>query len=280
MCYRWFSWLFQIAKIHFFSSLLNFLQTKIFILSKTIKIISIMKKFHNLIIVDESGSMSSIEKQAVSGMLETLNSIKESQKRIPDVLQTVTLITFNSEHLSTLYSCSLADSVDTDSIRYLPSGCTPLYDAIGTGISRLKEVAQKEDNVIVTIITDGYENSSTRYSLSDIKRMIEQQKELGWTVALIGTSNLDVESMAKSMSINDHLSFSQDAQTTKRMFREMGAAREARVFMAHENIEAPARMALFDCEEMSSDDADQSVASAEERVARIKKIKDLLKGQA
>ena len=236
-----------------------------------------MKKFHNLIIVDESGSMSSIEKQAVSGMLETLNSIKQSQKRIPDVIQTVTLITFNSEHLSTLYNCSMAESVDVDSIRYLPSGCTPLYDAIGTGISRLKEVAQKEDNVIVTIITDGYENSSTRYTLSDIKRLIEQQKELGWTVALIGTSNLDVESMAKSMSINDHLSFSQDAQTTSRMFREMGAAREARVFMAAEDIEAPCGAALFDCNAMSIDDEDQSVATAEERVARIKSIREALK---
>ena len=236
-----------------------------------------MKKFHNLIIVDESGSMSSIEKQAVSGMLETLNNIKESQKRIPDVIQTVTLITFNSEHLSTLYNCSMAESVDVDSIRYLPSGCTPLYDAIGTGISRLKEVAQKEDNVIVTIITDGYENSSTRYTLSDIKRLIEQQKELGWTIALIGTSNLDVESMAKSMSINDHLSFSQDAKTTSRMFREMGAAREARVFMASEDIEAPSSAPLFDCSEMSSDDADQSVSSVEERVARIKRIREALK---
>ncbi len=236
-----------------------------------------MKKFHNLIIVDESGSMSSIEKQAVSGMLETLNSIKESQKRIPDVIQTVTLITFNSEHLSTLYNCSMAESVDVDSIRYLPSGCTPLYDAIGTGISRLKEVAQKEDNVIVTIITDGYENSSTRYTLSDIKRLIEQQKELGWTIALIGTSNLDVESMAKSMSINDHLSFSQDAKTTSRMFREMGAAREARVFMASEDIVAPCGSALFDCNCMSIDDEDQSVATAEERVARIKSIRESLK---
>lgn len=231
-----------------------------------------MKKFHNLIIVDESGSMSSIEKQAVSGMLETLNSIKESQKRIPDVTQTVTLITFNSEHLSTLYNCSLAESVDTDSIRYLPSGCTPLYDAIGTGISRLKEVAHKEDNVIVTIITDGYENSSNRYSLSDIKRMIEQQKELGWTVALIGTSNLDVESMAKGMAIDNHLSFSQDAKTTRRMFREMGAAREARVFMAAEDIPEPCGAPLFECASMSEDDADQSVLSAEERVARIKRM--------
>lgn len=230
-----------------------------------------MKKLHNLIIVDESGSMSSIEKQAVSGMLETLSGIKESQKSIPEVLQTVTLITFNSEHLSTLYNCSMADSVDTDSIRYMPSGCTPLYDAIGTGISRLKEVAQKDDNVIVTIITDGYENSSTRYSLQDIKRMIEQQKELGWTVALVGTSNLDVESMAQGMAIDNHMSFSQDAKTTKRMFREMGAARTARVYMAANDIEAPLGQPLFDCTEMSSDDEDQSVASAEERVERIKK---------
>lgn len=73
-----------------------------------------MKKLHNLIIVDESGSMASIEKQAVSGMLETLSSIKDSQKRIPDVLQTVTLITFNSEHLSAIYNCSMAESVDCD----------------------------------------------------------------------------------------------------------------------------------------------------------------------
>lgn len=229
-----------------------------------------MKKLHNLIIIDESGSMASIEKQAVSGMLETLSSIKDSQKRIPDVLQTVTLITFNSEHLSTIYNCSMAKSVDCDKIRYLPSGCTPLYDAIGTGISRLKEVAGKEDGVIVTIITDGYENSSNRYSLNDIKRMIEQQKELGWTVALIGTSNLNVESMAKSMSINDHLSFSQDAKTTKRMFREMGAAREARVCLMEEDLAVPCSAPLFEVNEMSCDVADQSVASVEERVARIK----------
>ena len=230
-----------------------------------------MKKFHNLIIVDESGSMSTIEKQAVSGMLETLNSIKDSQKRIPDVMQTVTLITFNSEHLSTIYNCSVAESINVESISYMPSGCTPLYDAIGTGISRLKEIAQKEDSVLVTIITDGYENASNRYSLSDIKRMIEQQKELGWTVALIGTSNLDVESMAKDMAIDNHLSFYQNAQTTKRMFREMSAAREARVCLAAENIEAPCCEPLFDVAEMYIDDVDQSVSSAAERVARVKK---------
>jgi hypothetical protein len=232
-----------------------------------------MKKMHNLIIVDESGSMMSIEKQAVSGMLETLQSIKMSQKNTQDIVQTVTLITFNSNHLNFIYNCTLPEGVDPLSIKYLPEGCTPLYDAIGSGISRIKEVASKEDGVIVTIITDGYENSSKEYTLSDIKRIIEQQKELGWTIALIGTSNLDVESMAKSMSISDHLSFSQDAGTTNRMFREMREARDTRIFMMAEDIEAPACCSFFDKSSISSDDDDKSVASASER---IKKIRDLI----
>lgn len=229
-----------------------------------------MKKMHNLIIVDESGSMMSIEKQAVSGMLETIQSIKLSQKNTPSIVQTVTLVTFNSNHLNYIYNCTLPEGVDPFTIKYLPGGCTPLYDAIGSGISRIKEVASREDGVIVTIITDGYENASREYSLSDIKRLIEQQKEQGWTIALIGTSNLDVESMAKSMAINDHLSFSQDASTTKRMFHEMREARDTRVCMMAENIEAPQAFSFFEKSAMSVDDDDQSVTSSSERLKKIR----------
>lgn len=216
-----------------------------------------MKKIHNLIIVDESGSMCSIEKQAVSGMLETIQSIKASQQKTPDYVQTVTLLTFNSQHLDFVYNCSLAESVDPFSIRYIPSGCTPLYDAIGKGISLVKEVAAKEDVVVVTIITDGYENASTLYSLSQIKRLIEQQKEMGWTVALIGTSDLDVGSMARSMSISDHLSFSKDERTTRAMFSKLSEARDNRVFMAvEEGVECCANRPFFDTDFLSADDAD------------------------
>ncbi len=213
-----------------------------------------MKKIHNLIIVDESGSMSTIEKQAVSGMLETLKGINDSQKRMPEVVQTVTLMTFNSNHINYLYNCTMAEGVNPYDIQYLPGGCTPLYDAVGSGISRIMEMAAKEDGVIVTIITDGYENASTRYNLNDIKRLIDQQKEMGWTIALIGTDDLNVASMADSMSISNHLSFSKDERTTSRMFAEINRAREARVCcMANDDV-LDAAAPFFSVSSLSSDD--------------------------
>ena len=39
------------------------------------------KRVHNLIIVDESGSMSIIRKQAFTGMNETLQTVRQMQKK-------------------------------------------------------------------------------------------------------------------------------------------------------------------------------------------------------
>ena len=48
------------------------------------------KCVHNLIIVDESGSMSIIRKQAFTGMNETLQTVRQMQKKFPDQVQFVT----------------------------------------------------------------------------------------------------------------------------------------------------------------------------------------------
>ena len=40
------------------------------------------KRIHNLIIVDESGSMSVIRKQAFTGMNETLQTVRQMQKKL------------------------------------------------------------------------------------------------------------------------------------------------------------------------------------------------------
>ena len=47
------------------------------------------KRVHNLIIVDESGSMSIIHKQAFTGMNETLQTIRQMQEKYPDQKQYV-----------------------------------------------------------------------------------------------------------------------------------------------------------------------------------------------
>lgn len=186
-----------------------------------------MKKVFNLIIVDESGSMSIIEKQALAGMNETLDTVKKMQQLHPDMEQSVTLVTFDSSH--THFHFDNTAAVDIRPLRpdeYNPGGATPLYDAIGRAVYKLFAQTGADDNVLVTIITDGEENSSVEFTLKMVKQLIEKLKHQGWTFTLIGTDNLDVEGMAESMAISAHMAFTQDEKGTNDMF---ACERRARV---------------------------------------------------
>ncbi|MBR1387954.1 MAG: hypothetical protein IJ553_06095 [Alloprevotella sp.] len=77
-----------------------------------------------------------------------------------------------------------------------------------------------DDKVLVTIITDGYENSSSEWTLSMIRNMIEKLKQQNWTFTLIGTDNLDVEEMAHDFAITEHLAFHQDEAGTRAMWEK------------------------------------------------------------
>ena len=178
-----------------------------------------MKRVFNLIIVDESGSMSVIEKQALMGLNETLETVKKMQQLHPDMEQRVTLITFDSSHKRYVFDNVSASATHKLTRReYRPGGATPLYDAIGLGISKLNAQTTADDNVLVTIITDGEENCSEEYNLQMVKTLIEKLKKQNWTFTLIGTDNLDVEGMAGAMAIDNHLEFKEDEAGTKEMF--------------------------------------------------------------
>ena len=56
------------------------------------------KRVFNLIIVDESGSMEIIRKQAFAGMNETLQTVRQMQEKYPNQEQRVTLVTFDTSH--------------------------------------------------------------------------------------------------------------------------------------------------------------------------------------
>ncbi len=185
------------------------------------------KRVHNLIIVDESGSMSIIRKQAFTGMNETLQTVRQMQKKYQNQEQRVTLLTFDTGHTTWHYDNAPAQRTkDLSWKAYNPSGGTPLYDAIGKGISKVNAQVEDGDHVLVTIITDGEENSSEEWTLKMIRTMIEKLKKQHWTFTLIGTANLDVEAMARSFAINEHLEFQQDEAGTKGMFARERRSRE------------------------------------------------------
>ena len=185
------------------------------------------KRVHNLIIVDESGSMSIIRKQAFTGMNETLQTIRQMQKKYPDIEQRVSLLTFDTGHTTWHYDNMAASKTkDLGWKAYNPGGGTPLYDAMGQGISKVNAQIADGEHVLVTVITDGEENSSMEWTLKMIRTMIEKLKKQHWTFTLIGTDNLDVETMAHNFAIEEHLEFRQDDEGTKAMFARERRSRE------------------------------------------------------
>ena len=186
-----------------------------------------MKRIFNLLVVDESGSMSIIRRQTLVGINETLATIQKMQKAHADLEQRVTLITFDSTHTNVFYDNVRASNANPLKAKdYNPCGATPLYDAIGMGIAKINALTTEDDSVLVTIITDGEENCSEEYSLKTIKNLIEKLKKQNWTFTFIGTDDLDVENIALDMGIDNHLQFSEDEAGTKAMFARENRARE------------------------------------------------------
>ena len=186
-----------------------------------------MKRVFNLLVVDESGSMSIIKRHALVGINETLTTIQKMQETHKNLEQRVTLITFDSTHTNVLYDNVRASNANPLKAKdYNPCGATPLYDAIGMGITKINALTTEDDSVLVTIITDGEENCSEEYSLKMIKNLIEKLKKQNWTFTFIGTDDLDVENIAMDMGIDNHLQFSEDEAGTKKMFARENRARE------------------------------------------------------
>jgi uncharacterized protein YegL len=179
----------------------------------------------NLIILDESGSMSAIERQAISGVNETIQTIRIAQKEHPEQEHFVSLVSFNSVSIKNIYDKINAEDVEELSGKqYQPSSCTPLYDAMGNALTSLSKSVSEEDVVLVTVITDGYENDSKEYSCNSIKALVESLKKRHWLFTYIG-ANQDVYAVASSLAIDNTLNFETTAEGTNEMFETEGKAR-------------------------------------------------------
>jgi len=178
------------------------------------------KNIYNLIILDESGSMTSIQRQAVSAMNETIQGVRNAQKDNPEQNYFISLVVFEGSGMRGVRTVRdripVANIEDIRQEEYRPGGCTPLYDAMGSAINHLKNATKKEDPVLVTIITDGMENSSEEYSGKAIKNLVSMQRECGWTFAYVG-ANQDAVEVARELDIKNALNFDATEKGTKRM---------------------------------------------------------------
>lgn len=177
---------------------------------------------YNVIILDESGSMSSIYKETIQSVNEVINGIRKNQEDYPEQHHYVSIITFEGDGIGGVKTrrdrVPIGVIQDFTTRDYRPGGCTPLYDAMGKTLNELESLILEDDRVFATVITDGYENSSREYSGRTIKELVGRLREKGWILAYIG-ANQDAIEVARDLHIGNALNYAATPTGVEQMGR-------------------------------------------------------------
>lgn len=131
----------------------------------------------------------------------------------------MTIVQFDSQDPQdvTIWGAPLPEITHLDSQTFEPRGGTPLLDATGLLIgrtmvdqsARIAAGLQAEDIIFVTI-TDGEENQSREFNLTQIRELIEKRTQDGWSFIYL-SAGIDAYADAAQMGIH-----SGDTQQWKR----------------------------------------------------------------
>jgi len=175
-------------------------------------------------ILDKSGSMSTIKKDAIGGF----NTYLEGQQK-EEGEATMTLILFDNSYIPIFENKPISEVQPFGDRDFIPGGSTALLDAIGI---TLNEVSSREnlpgaaDKYFVVILTDGEENASKEYTHEAVKRMTETLRESGkWEFIYLG-ANQDAFSVAQSMGIStsNSLNFMANEHDMKMSYMKINSA--------------------------------------------------------
>lgn len=164
------------------------------------------KTSHVIFVLDDSGSMQSCRAATISGYNEYLQSQKKDAKEsgIPTF---VSLYKFDGSSVKSIFNRIAVDDVkELDEKSYDPQGMTNLYDAIGGVMMNINtQLASHKkadrDSIIITILTDGAENSSRTFSNTTIKQMVEKAEGKNWGFMFLG-ANIDAFAAGGSLGFN------------------------------------------------------------------------------
>jgi uncharacterized protein YegL len=153
-------------------------------------------------VIDRSGSMSAMCAEAIGGF----NSFLDDQKKEEGEAK-LTLVLFDHEYMKVHDGAPIADVAPLNTTTYEPRGTTALLDAVGRTIDdvgkRLSDLTEEErpEKVIVSIMTDGFENASKDYSLTKVRDMIAHQTDMyQWEFVFLGAT-LEANKMAADAGI-------------------------------------------------------------------------------
>ena len=176
-------------------------------------------------ILDRSGSMGGLEDDTIGGFNGMLKKQKEENEEV-----NVTTVLFDDkvDIIHDRFPIGIVEPLTEKD--YFVRGCTALLDAVGIAVHKVENVQEhlpedhKAGKVIFVITTDGQENSSKEYSYSQIKKMIEAKKEMGWEFLFLG-ANIDAVGEAAKMGIsrNRAVTYENDSEGVALNFQAVGS---------------------------------------------------------
>lgn len=179
---------------------------------------------HIILLIDRSGSMTSIQKDMEGGLAEFI----KKQKLVAGKC-TLTAYEFDTE-FTKLYS--LIDLSEVKNIEIHPRGGTALIDSMvktidiaGNELAGLEENERPEKIIFITI-TDGQENASREFTSEQLKeRVTRQENDYKWEFIYLG-ANQDAFSVAGSIGIKSMKSsnFNATRKGIDTMFLNLSAA--------------------------------------------------------
>ena len=170
------------------------------------------KQTYYHLVLDRSGSMESCWKEARQSFQSQLKGFKDKKVEFEDQDLFFSYCAFN-QALKFSEGVVPISQAGIDWRDIFPDGMTSLYDAIGSSIQFLKsklrsELEYEHTDVVMLILTDGFENSSRIFNAYEIKQQINIL-ELGgkWRFLFLG-AGLNVEEATKELERNGKNSFS------------------------------------------------------------------------
>ena len=135
---------------------------------------------HLSVILDRSGSMSSIRDDTIGGF----NAFLHDQQAQAGTA-TLTLVQFDTQDAYEVihHFRPIGEVPPLTRDTFVPRGGTPLLDAMGRGLNDLESClaklapADRPAKVVLVVVTDGQENSSREFTKATVAGMIKEKTE-------------------------------------------------------------------------------------------------------
>lgn len=136
-----------------------------------------------LVIQDRSGSMEDRITETISGYNEYVKTLKDDDSDEAFL----TLVQFDDRYEVKEDNTPVSKVEDLSESTYVPRGMTALLDAVGRGVTTLKDKLGKNERALVVIMTDGIENYSKEWTRTKVTELIRSCEDIGrWTFVFLG----------------------------------------------------------------------------------------------